>query len=177
MAAAWLLVALTEFTAARVERSPVSYLLPQAVVDEEEEPEAVFGPRPEERTVVAPPDRISEPDEEPSPRMDEDVDVPGFEEAPEAVEERAAEPEPEPEPLALDRLADWGEAPAAPAPLEAEDAQPEPPRPRRLRSLLRRRQPVMEPVPTSPPRHVKLLPRRPVEEPSRASEEVAELFG
>ena len=51
MAAAWLLVALTEFTAARVERSPVSYLLPQAVADEEEEPEAVFGPRPEERTV------------------------------------------------------------------------------------------------------------------------------
>ena len=390
MAAAWLLVALAELTAARIERSPVSYLLPQPAADEEEEPQAVFGPRPEERTVVAPPERVPEPDEEPpleeselepipepepepiaevepepepepsgldrpaawgevaaSVRAEEEaqpepkpepIAVPepaaepepmaevepepepepfgldrrlaawgevaaplraGEEAQPEpepepiaepeptaelqpepepdpfaldrvadwgetpavpsrADEETQPEPEPEPEPIAepdptadlepepepqpfgLDRLADWGEAPAAPleveeeaqqeleppiaepepatepeppqepepiaelepepepepfaldrptdrgeAPVESpdeplqseEEARPERSRPRRLRSLLRRRDPQVEPVPTSPPRHVKLLPRRPAEEPSRASEEVAELFG
>jgi hypothetical protein len=32
-------------------------------------------------------------------------------------------------------------------------------------------------VPAAPPRHVRLLPRRSVPEPSRAAQEVAELFG
>jgi hypothetical protein len=42
---------------------------------------------------------------------------------------------------------------------------------------LRRREPEVQPEPPSPPRHVKLLPRRTATEPSRASQEVAELFG
>jgi hypothetical protein len=46
-----------------------------------------------------------------------------------------------------------------------------------LRSLLRRREPEAEPEAASPPRHVKLLPRRTAPEPSRAAREVAELFG
>jgi hypothetical protein len=41
----------------------------------------------------------------------------------------------------------------------------------------RRREHVEEPEPAPPPRHVRLLPRRSAEEPSRAEEEVAELFG
>jgi hypothetical protein len=73
----------------------------------------------------------------------------------------------EPEPAGW--LAQSDEAPA--------EATQEQPRPRRLRALLRRREPEIEPEPAAPPRHVKLLPRRPAEEPSRASQEVAELFG
>src|SRR5712691_10662306 len=53
MAAAWVMVALIEFTAERIARSPSSYLLPTPSV-EEEEPQRIFWPRPEERTVVAP---------------------------------------------------------------------------------------------------------------------------
>jgi hypothetical protein len=53
----------------------------------------------------------------------------------------------------------------------------EPSRGGRLRSLLRRREPEAEEVPVTPPRHVKLLPRREAPEPSRASRDVAELFG
>jgi len=52
---------------------------------------------------------------------------------------------------------------------------------RRLRPRLRRRKPEELPPPAPPPRHVRLLPRRPAEEeeqqPSRAAQEVAELFG
>jgi hypothetical protein len=203
MAAAWLLVALAELTAARIERSPVSYLLPQAAADEDddEEPQAVFGPRPEERTVVAPPERAPEPDQEPPRLVDEDVDVPALGEPPQPPPE--PEPEPEPEPIAeleseserepepapepdrepeperaafaLDRAAAWDETPVEPLQAE-EEPEAEPSRPRRLR-LFRRREPEAEPAPVSPPRHVKLLPRRPAGEPSRASEEVAELFG
>jgi hypothetical protein len=260
MAAAWLLVALAELTAARIERSPVSYLLPQAAADEDEdeEPQAVFGPRPEERTVVAPPERAPEPDQEPPRPVDEDVDVPALDEPPQPPPEPEPEPEPEPiaelepaperepepapepdrepeperAPFALDRVAAWAEAPVEPLQAEEEpepepepiaelepeperepepapepDREPEPERApfaldrvaawdeapveplqaeeepeagpsrsRRLR-LFRRREPEAEPAPVSPPRHVKLLPRRPAEEPSRASEEVAELFG
>jgi hypothetical protein len=52
-------------------------------------------------------------------------------------------------------------------------------RPSRLRSLFRRREAEVEVEvpPPSPPRHVKLLPRRPADEPTEASQEVAELFG
>jgi len=154
MAAAWLLVALAELTAERIDRSPVSYLLPTAKREEEEEEEAeeeerIFRPRPEERTVVAPPERPEgrEPEEEPE----------------------HLEPEPEPEPAEVEAA---GEPEAAPA----EEAPVQEPRPRR-RFRLRRRSQEPEPEPPEPPRHVKLLPRRTTAEASRASKEVAELFG
>src|SRR6266498_2213440 len=97
MAVAWVLVAVVEFTAERIAASPTSYLLPTPVQPEEGEPERVFWPQPEERTVVAPPERPLEP--------------------------KAVEPEP------------------------------------------------------APARHVKLLPRRSAPQPSRAAQDVAELFG
>ena len=56
MGAAWVLVALAELTAGRIDRSPVSYLLPRSAWEEDEGPRRIFGPRVEERTVVAPPD-------------------------------------------------------------------------------------------------------------------------
>src|SRR4249919_3858462 len=99
MAVAWLLVALAEVTASRIERSPVSYLLPEPAREEEEEGDAerIFHPRPEERTVVAPP--IEQPSaEEAEPEGEEEAEVvaAGVEtqDAPEEVE-----PD-EPEPLA-----------------------------------------------------------------------------
>src|SRR5215211_7072689 len=81
MAVAWVLVAVIEFTAERIAASPASYLLPAPVQPEEDEPERVFWPPPEERTVVAPPPPRPEPEHE----------------AAETVPE-AAEPEPEPAP-------------------------------------------------------------------------------
>jgi len=147
MAVAWILVAVVEFTAERIAASPTSYLLPAPVQPEEGEPERVFWPRPEERTVVAPPERPPAPpaaksEPEPEPELEE-----------EPVEEPAEEPEPQPEPAA-----------------------PEP-QPRRRRRFLRRRDHEPEPSSSSPPRHVKLLPRRSAPQPSRAADEVAELFG
>src|SRR5437016_8932276 len=61
MAGAWLLVALAELTAERIDRSPLSYLLASS---DEEEPQRVFGPRPEERTIVAPPEQVPAPEPE-----------------------------------------------------------------------------------------------------------------
>lgn len=142
MGVAWILVAVVEFTAERIAASPTSYLLPPPVEPEEGEPERVFWPRPEERTVVAPPERPPAPP--------------------------AAEPEPEPE---------SEEEPEAQAAEEPEPASPEPQPRRRLRTLLRRRERGLERNPSSPPRHVKLLPRRSAPQPSRAAQEVAELFG
>jgi len=144
MAAAWLLVALAELTAERIERSPLTYLLPGPAPTEEEEEQRVFGPPPEERTVVAPPSSTPEPKSEPEPEP---------------------EPEPEREP-----------EPAPDAPPEKEETL-EPSRAGRLRARFRRRETEPEPEPSSQPRHVKLLPRRSAPEPSRASQEVAELFG
>jgi fused signal recognition particle receptor len=146
MAVAWVLVALVEFTAERIAASPASYLLPTPAQPEEDEPERAFWPPPEERTVVAPPERPVEPE-------------------PESVE---PEPEPEPEPDEEPRQ----EPAEEPAP---ESLEP-PPR-RRRRGFLRRREPELEASPESPPRHVKLLPRRSAPQQSRAAEEVAELFG
>ena len=80
MAVAWVLVALVEFTAERIAASPTSYLLPAPAPPEEGEPEQVFWPPPEERTVVAPPQRPAEP------------------EAAEPEPEHKPEPEPEPSP-------------------------------------------------------------------------------
>jgi hypothetical protein len=57
-----------------------------------------------------------------------------------------------------------------------EAEQPETEARGRLRSLLRRREQEIEPLPEPPPRHVKLLPRRSAPEPGPASREVAELF-
>ncbi len=146
MTAAWILVALAELTAERIDRSPLSYLLPEPRMDEEG-PERVFGPRPEERTVVAP-----------------------LEPEPEDEEPAAAEPAPAPEPEAAPEPEPQAEA-------EEPELDPEPARPRRLRSFLRRQEPDPEPEPAAAPRHVKLLPRRTAPDSSRASEEVAELFG
>ena len=69
-----------------------------------------------------------------------------------------------------------------PLPSPAEEPKPdeaagEPSFGRRVRSLLRRREPEPETPEATPPRHVKLLPRRAAPEHSRAAREVAELFG
>ena len=140
MAVAWVLVALIEFTAERMAASPTSYLLPASRQPEEGEAERVPWLPPEERTVVAPPERPPEPEEEPEP---------------EAESEPQAEPEPE--------VVEEHEPEAQPAP--------------RRGILRRRRQQEAEAEPSPPPRHVKLLPRRSAPQPSRAAEEVAELFG
>jgi outer membrane biosynthesis protein TonB len=151
MAAAWILVALAELTAEHIDRSPVSYLLPATRADDEEEPERVFGPSVEEHTVVAP--------LEPEPEEEEPV---------------AAEPEPEPVPVPEPEPVAEAEPEAV---VEEQEVEEEPARPRRLRSFLRRQEADPEPAPAASPRHVKLLPRRTAPEPSRASQEVAELFG
>jgi outer membrane biosynthesis protein TonB len=145
MAVAWVLVALIEFTAERIAASPTSYLLPASPRPEEGESERVPWPPPEERTVVAPPERPPEPEQEPEP-------------------EAESEPQPESEP--------------EPEPEVAEEQEPEgQPAPRRRGILRRRRHQEAEAEPSAPPRHVKLLPRRSAPQPSRAAEEVAELFG
>jgi len=145
MAVAWVLVALIEFTAERVAAAPTSYLLPAPRQPEEAESERVPWPPPEERTVVAPPERPPDPEQEPEP---------------EAESEPQPESEPEPEPEVV------------------EEHEPEAePAPRRRGILRRRRQQEAEAEPSPPPRHVKLLPRRSAPQPSRAAEEVAELFG
>ena len=152
MAVAWILVAVIEFTAERIAASPTAYLLPTPAQPEEDESERVFWPRPEERTVVAPPQRLAEPAAtEPEPKP---------------------EPDPEPEPESQPET--------EPVQKQAEEPEPEslePPRRRRLRPRLRRRERELKPSPPSPPRHVKLLPRRSAAEPSRAAQDVAELFG
>jgi len=153
MAAAWVLVALAELTAERIDRSPISYLLPRSAWDDDEGPRRIFEPQVEERTVVAPP--------EPSAKKEE----------PEA--------EPEPDELTMlepaqDPLPSPAEEPDAAV---AESPLDEPSLGRRMRSLLRRREPEPEAPDAAPPRHVKLLPRRAAPEASRAAKEVAELFG
>lgn len=179
MAVAWLLVALAEFTAERIARSPISYLLPAEAGPEadEEEPERVFGPPLEERTVVAPPETLEDTQEpvvqaEPEPEAEET----GPEAEAESLELRPrrrlgsflrrGEPRPEPEP----------ELESEAEPEEPEVESLEPPARGGLRSLLRRREREIEPMPEPPPRHVKLLPRRSAPEPSPASREIAELF-
>jgi hypothetical protein len=165
MAVAWVLVALIEFTAERIASSPTSYMLPTpARVDEAEDAEPVVWPRPEERTVVAPPERPPEPEltAEPEP-------VP----EPEVAEEPEPEPEPKPESEPEPEVAEEPEPKAEPEAVE----EPEPAQKPRRRRLFRRRKEVDEPEPPPPPRHVKLLPRRSAPEPSRVAQEVAELFG
>jgi hypothetical protein len=201
MAGAWVLVSLAEMAADRVDRSPLSYLLPAPPPESEEEPEHVFGQRPEERTVVAPPQPAAEPPAtEPAP-VAEQIPAPELAAAPELKPEPEPQPEPEPEPQPAPEPEPEAE-PALPSPgrslfrrreaapeplppLEPEsEPEPEPePEPKaepappsRRRGLFRRREPAPQPPPPLPPRHVKLLPRRTDPEPSRASREVAELF-
>ena len=144
MAVAWVLVALIEFTAERIAASPTSYLLPAPQQPEEAESERVPWPPPEERTVVAPPERPPEPEQEPEAEPEPQLE---------------SEPEPEPEPEVVEE--------------HEPEAQPAP----RRGILRRRRQQEAEAEPSPQPRHVKLLPRRSAPQPSRAAEEVAELFG
>jgi hypothetical protein len=206
MAVAWLLVALAEFAAERIARSPVSYLLPadtrpeaEAVTGPEAEAERVFGPPVEERTVVAPPQAIedtqepvaeAEPEAQPEPEAEEatpevqvevDAEAESLELPPRrrlssflrrAKTESEAGPESE-EPAAAKQAEPEVQAEAD---AESEAEEPEPVARGRVRSLLRRREQEIEPLPEPPPRHVKLLPRRPAPEPGPASREVAELF-
>ncbi|MGZ4439180.1 MAG: hypothetical protein ACXVZN_02255 [Gaiellaceae bacterium] len=153
MAAAWVLVALAELTSERIDRSPLSYLSPRSAWDEDEGPKRIFGPRVEERTVVAPPEPVAK-EEEQEEQPDELTVL-----EPAAQSESALPPE-EQEPESA-----------------AADDEPGPSLGRRVRSLLRRREPELDAPESTPPRHVKLLPRRSSPEPSRAAQEVAELFG
>ena len=82
MAIAWLLVAIVEYTAERISASPLTYLVPQRGEPPVDEAEASW-PMPEERTVVAPPER-PEPEPEPEPER----------ELPLAVDEPEVEPKP-----------------------------------------------------------------------------------
>ena len=118
MAVAWLLVAIVEFTAERISASPLTYLLPERVEPPADEAEAVW-PMPEERTVVAPPDRPEpepEPELEPEPEPEPEPELPvvAAEPEPEADDEptrprrfrsfrRRREPDAEPEPSSAPR--------------------------------------------------------------------------
>jgi hypothetical protein len=172
MVGAWALVALAELSAGRIERAPLSYLLPLPTAEDDEEAQEVFGPRPEERTIVAPPEQAVAEEEEPPPsEPPPEQEAAGLPDSParEEVEPPPLLPHPGP--------TGWVEPLDEAPPVAAETEAPEPRRPRRLRGLLRRPEPEVEPEPAPPPRHVRLLPRRPAEEPSRASREVAEVFG
>jgi hypothetical protein len=209
MAVAWVLVALVELTAERIARSPVSYLLPApAPVDEEEEPHQVFGPRPEERTVVAPPQpAVGDGPAEEVPAASESAMSGAPPAEPEPVLEPALDPEAESLELhprrrlgsllrrrerAEEEPPEFAPAPEGPPAVAESEPAAEPERepaldpeaeslelpPRRgFAGLLRRREREPEPLPEPPPRHVKLLPRRSEPDSSRASQEVAELFG
>ena len=156
MAVAWILVALVEFTAERISRAPLSYLLPAPAEPSEDTGEPAW-PMPEERTVVAPPEQRSpEPEPEPEPFPE-----------PEPLPEPEREPEPEP-------MAE--EAPEPEGPVEPEEPfEQEEPRRRRF-GFLRRSERADDEEAPPPPRHVKLLPRRTAPEESGVSREVAELF-
>jgi hypothetical protein len=187
MVVAWLLVALAEFTAERIARSPVSYLLPEPAQAEEEEPDRVFGPPVEERTVVAPPQSVEDTQER----------LAHAEPEPEPAAEPEPEPAPQPEETGLEAEAESLELPprrrlgsflrkAEPEaePVAEPEPEPEPdefpadsPSRGRFRSLLRRHeQEIEQPIPEPPPRHVKLLPRRSEPEQNPLSEEIAEVF-
>jgi outer membrane biosynthesis protein TonB len=154
MAVAWVLVAIVEFTADRISRAPLSYLLPPRTEPAEDADEPSW-PMPEERTIVAPPEQASpEPEQEPEPLPEPEPEP---------------EPVPEPEPMAE-------EAPEPEEPVEPEEPlEQEEPRRRRF-GFLRRSERTDDEEPPPPPRHVKLLPRRTAPEESGVSREVAELF-
>jgi len=150
MVAAWVIVAVIEFTAERLGTAfpPLrrTYVAPPPV---RRRPEGDLV----EATVVTP---VSEPvpakEDQPA-----EAAPPAPEAAPPAPE--AAPPAPEAEPV-VPAVADESEASAEPS--------------RRRRFWQRREQEDVEEDETAPPRHVRLLPRR--AESSRAVEEVAEIF-
>jgi D-alanyl-D-alanine carboxypeptidase/D-alanyl-D-alanine-endopeptidase (penicillin-binding protein 4) len=130
-------------------------------------------------TAVEPLSEAPAPSEEPEPEpVSEPEPEPELEPEPEPEHEPEPELEAEPESFVASRVPDaWRETPEAPTvPLGGSEETAES-RPGRLRSLFRRREAEVEVPPPSPPRHVKLLPRRPADEPTEASQEVAELFG
>ena len=86
MAIAWLLVAIVEYTAERISASPLTYLVPQRGEPPVDEAEASW-PMPEERTVVAPPER-PEPEPQPEPEPEPERELPL------AVDEPEVEPKP-----------------------------------------------------------------------------------
>lgn len=176
MAIAWVLVAVIEFTAERIAASPLTYLLPARGEAPPAESDPVSWPMVEERTVVAPPDRPADPAaEEPSePAVAEAEAEPAPAAAPgrPAFLRRRARPEAPVEPEA--------ETPPADEPAEEPDDEEGATASRSRLALgerFRRRRRDEEPEAPTPPRHVKLLPRRSAPAPSRATEEVAELFG
>jgi outer membrane biosynthesis protein TonB len=122
MAIAWLLVAIVEFTAERITASPLTYLLPQRGDPPVDEAEAAW-PMPEERTVVAPPER-PEPEPEPQPEPEAEPELPLAPEEPERA--------PEPEPASPGRLRSLLRR-------REPDAEPEPSAPPRHVKLLPRR--------------------------------------
>jgi hypothetical protein len=122
MAIAWLLVAIVEFTAERISASPLTYLLPQRGDPPVDEAEAAW-PMPEERTVVAPPER-PEPEPEPQPEPEAEPELPLAPEEPEQA--------PEPEPASPGRLRSLLRR-------REPDAEPEPSAPPRHVKLLPRR--------------------------------------
>jgi hypothetical protein len=122
MAIAWLLVAVVEYTAERISASPLSYLLPQRGDPPADEAEAAW-PMPEERTVVAPPER---PEPEPEPEAEAEP------EPPLEVDEPEPEAAPEPEPASPGRLRSLLRR-------REPDAEPEPSAPPRHVKLLPRR--------------------------------------
>ena len=91
MAVGWLLVAIVEFTAGRIAASPLTYFLPERAEPPADEAEAVW-PMPEERTIVAPPER-PEPEPEPEPELEAasetEPELPAAAEEPEADDEPA----------------------------------------------------------------------------------------
>lgn len=174
MAAAWILVALVEFTAERISRAPLSYLLPPSAEPSEETGEPAW-PMPEERTVVAPPEQ-REPESEPEPEPEIE---PEPEPVPEPIAAEVLAPEPEPERLPEPIVEDVPEPEQLPEPIaeevpEHEESEQEPQR--RRFGFRRRSERPDEEEPPPPPRHVKLLPRRTAPEQSEVSREVAELF-
>ena len=124
MAIAWLLVAIVEFTAERISASPLTYLLPQRGDPPVDEAEAAW-PMPEERTVVAPPERPEpEPEPQPEPEPEAEPELPLAPEEPEQA--------PEPEPASPGRLRSLLRR-------REPDAEPEPSAPPRHVKLLPRR--------------------------------------
>jgi len=107
MAVAWLLVAIVEYTAERISAAPLSYLLPQRGDPPADEAEAAW-PMPEERTVVAPPERpepAPEPEPKPEPELPLDEEPEPEPSSPGRLRSllRRREPEDEPEPSAPPR--------------------------------------------------------------------------
>jgi len=157
----WILVALIEITADRIARSPVTYLLPPPMEVEHEESPRVFMPRPEERTVVAPPEP------EPDPEIEEEPAV--------AAHVPEFEPQSEPEPMA--EKPESG-PPTAHAPEPLAEAEPEPieesVEPRQKRRFLHRREAEPEHIAEAAPEAVPEPEPEPVAEaePEAAEEPV-----